>query len=76
VTRYANLREPKDRAPGGGCMAEAPATPQLLVANMAAAFATMVQLQALLDGKLMTDDLKVDVRKMEMASQGGWFNSP
>lgn len=74
VTRYANLREPKDRAPGGGCMAEAPSTPQLLVANMAAAFGVMVQLQALLDGKQFTDDLSIKVRSMEMGRAGGWLN--
>jgi hypothetical protein len=46
---YPEIREPKDRIPGG-CQKEAPSTPQLISANMGAAFTCLQLVQALLDG--------------------------
>ena len=71
VECYENLRNPKDRIPGGGCMALAPSTPQLMVANMAAALAGLLIVQALLDGAQWTDVVQANIRKFSMGVAGG-----
>lgn len=73
VQKYENLRNPKDRVPGGGCMAQAPSTPQLMVANMSAALMVMLVVQALLDGKQFTDDVQANVRTFSVGVAGGLY---
>ncbi len=73
VEKYENLRDPKDRVPGGGCQAQAPSTPQLMVANMSAALMVMLTVQALLDGKQFSDDLQANVRTFTIGVAGGLY---
>lgn len=73
VEMYANLRDPKDRVPGGGCMEQAPSTPQLMVANMAAALSALLLVQALLDGRKFTDVVAANIRAFSMGVAGGEY---
>jgi Dinucleotide-utilizing enzymes involved in molybdopterin and thiamine biosynthesis family 2 len=73
VECYENLKNPKDRIPGGGCQAQAPSTPQLMVANMAAAFSAMLLVQALLDGKGFTDVIQSNIREFSVGLAGGVY---
>lgn len=73
VEMYENLRNPKDRTPGGGCLDQAPSTPQLMVANMTAALAALLTVQALLDGKKFTDVVQSNIRTFSMGVAGGEY---
>lgn len=73
VEMYENLKNPKDRVPGGGCQALAPSTPQLMVANMAAAFSAMLLIQALLDGAKFTDVVQSNIRTFSVGVAGGEY---
>ena len=73
VEMYENLRTPNDRVPGGGCLALAPSTPQLMVANMAAAFSALLLVQALLDGRTLTDVVQSNIRTFTVGVAGGTY---
>lgn len=60
---YDNYRNPEDRVPGGGCSALAPSTPQLLVANMGAAFGVLSALQNWLDGQQVAWGWSFNIRQ-------------
>lgn len=75
VLSYENLKNPADRVPGGGCQAQAPSTPQLMVANMAAALSALMLVQAMLDNKPFTDVVLADVRKFSIGIGGGEYGS-
>lgn len=72
---YENLRNPKDRVPGGGCVDLAPSTPQLMVANMAAALSALLLVQALLDGRKFTDVVAANIRTFSMGVAGGEYGA-
>jgi hypothetical protein len=63
------MRNPKDRIPGG-CAAEAPSTPQLLVANFGAANQVLQVVQALLDDQKFCEDLRFECRKLRAGPMG------
>lgn len=73
VEAYENLKKPGDRTPGGGCAAQAPSTPQLMVANMQAALAGLLVTQALLDDKPWSDVVQGGIRTFTMAATGGEY---
>lgn len=76
VECYANLKNPADRVPGGGCAERAPSTPQLMVANMAAALSGMLVVQALLDGETWNDTVCANIRSFTMTASGGDYPAP
>lgn len=71
---YENLRNPADRAPGGGCMAMIPSTPQLMMANVLAATMGLMQVQSILDEETFEMSLKADLRACKILSIGECFN--
>lgn len=73
VDVYANLKDPKDRVPGGGCLDMAPSTPQLMLANMSAAFGALLTVQAILDGAGWTDVVMSNIRKFSVGIAGGEY---
>jgi len=73
VEVYANLKDPKDRVPGGGCLDMAPSTPQLMLANMSAAFGALMMVQAMLDGAGWTDVVMSNIRKFSVGIAGGEY---
>lgn len=76
VECYENLKNPADRVPGGGCAERAPSTPQLMVANMAAALSGTLVLQALLDGVNWNDVVCSDTKRFVMTASGGDYAAP
>lgn len=69
LDKRPEMRKPKDRIPGG-CAAEAPSTPQLLVANFGAANQVMQVVQALLDDQKFCEDLRFECRKLRSGPMG------
>lgn len=64
---YDNLRNIKDRIPGR-CSAEVPTAPQLLVANAAASFSTLIILWNILEGRNPADEVHTNTEKGQVVS--------
>lgn len=75
---FENLISPGDRAPGGGCQALAPSTPQLLTANLLAATMGIMQLQAVLDDQPIPSMLRACLFNQDnpMSVTGSWIHLP
>ena len=54
----------------GGCIAQAPSTPQLIGANLGAAWLTLCYVQAWLDGRPIFDGVTFDTRRFALHGQG------
>lgn len=69
--KYTDLAHPEDVIPGGeGCAAQTPATPQLITANMGAAWGTLVTISNILDEKGWFEEIHFDCRKIKLVPQG------
>ena len=66
---HPELAKPKDALPGG-CVQQAPSTPQLIGANMAAAVLTLWYAQAWLDGKPIHESTVFDLRRFVAKGTG------
>lgn len=69
--KYADIAEPEDAIPGdGGCSQVVASTPQLITANMGAAWGTLVTISNILDDKGWFEELHFNCRKGKMVPQG------
>ena len=66
---FPDLKEPKDRIPGG-CAEQAPSTPQLITANASAALGCLLIVSAMLEGNPWYDQVHFDCKKMKMVPNG------
>lgn len=71
-TKYPDMKEPKDHIPGTtqGCAAQVKSSPQLILANMAAAWAVMANIYAMLEDKGWFDEVHFDAVKAKIVPQG------
>lgn len=69
LDKHPDMRNPKDHIPGG-CAAQAPSTPQLLVANFAAANYVLSVTEALLDDRKFCDEIKFECRRHRAGAAG------
>jgi len=67
--RYDNISNPTDVMPGG-CAAETPSVPQLLVANFAAAQSALLMVYCLLEDLQMPDEIYTDLFKFKSRGLG------
>ena len=72
---YSNYRQPEDRIPGGGCSEQVASTPQLLMANVGAAWGVLCAVTAWLDGKPMSKTWHFNARTGKCAG-AGWQDVP
>lgn len=69
--KYADIANPEDHIPGGeGCARQVAASPQLITANMGAAFGTLMLVSNILDEKGWFEELHFDCRKAKLVPQG------
>jgi len=69
--KYADMADPEDAIPGdGGCSQAVASTPQLITANMGAAWGTLVSISNILDDKGWFEELHFNCRKGKMVPQG------
>lgn len=70
--KYNDVANPDDVIPGEeeGCAAETPATPQLITANMGAAWGVLVLISNILDEKGWYEEVHFNCRKAKMVPQG------
>jgi hypothetical protein len=70
--KYPDMNNPPDHIPGTvqGCAAQAASTPQLILANMAAAWAVLANVYALLEDKGWFDEVHFDALKAKIVPQG------
>jgi len=74
---HPDLRYPDDHIPGSpGCQVEAPSTPQLISANMGAAWAILITVQAMLENSTWYEELHFDSVGMQLAFQGDGLKFP
>jgi len=66
---FPDLKEPKDRIPGG-CAEQAPSTPQLITANASAALGCLLIVSAMLEGNPWYDQVHFDCKKMKLVPNG------
>ena len=64
--RYKQIKEPKDRPPGGGCAEQTESTPQLITANMMAATIALHMVWVFLEGGVLADEAHFDFSKWLM----------
>lgn len=75
--KYDDLKYPTDHIPGDpGCQDEAPAEPQLITANAAAALCLLWTVQAMLDGAEWFEELHFDSVRMKLMPQGPAIKFP
>ena len=69
--KYADLAEPEDTIPqqGDGCMDQTPSTPQLITANMGAAWGVLCEVSNLLDDKPWHEEVHYDCRKGKLVAR-------
>lgn len=69
--KYADIADPEDAIPGdGGCSQVVASTPQLITANMGAAWGTLMTVSNILDDKGWFEELHFNCRKGKMVPQG------
>jgi len=70
--KYKNLKEPEDTIPvvAEGCAAQTPSEPQLIIANMGAAWGTMLIISAMLYDKNWYEEVHFSGPKMKMKPTG------
>jgi len=75
--KYDDLKYPTDHIPGDpGCQDEAPAEPQLITANAAAALGLLWTVQAMLDNAEWYEELHFDSVRMKLMPQGPAIKFP
>jgi len=71
IDKYPDLAEPNDVIPGeDGCLRHINSTPQLITANMGAAWATLTAISNMLDEKGWYEEFHFNCRKVKMVPQG------
>lgn len=73
---HPEIHHPRDRIPGGGCLEEQAATPQLIVANALAAAGCLLAVQAWLDDEKIPDEVVFDARDFKLMPSGGLVALP
>lgn len=69
--KYPDIANPDGFVPTGqGCAAQAPSTPQLITANMAAAWGTLLTVSNILDERGWYEEIHFDCRRAKVAPQG------
>lgn len=69
--KYADLAEPVDAIPGAdGCLNHINSAPQLITANMGAAWGTLLTVSNILDERGFYEELHFNCRKTKMVPQG------
>jgi molybdopterin/thiamine biosynthesis adenylyltransferase len=70
--KYQDLAEPEDVIPGegDGCAEQAVSTPQLITANMGAAWGTLLTISNMLDEKGWYEEIHFNCRRSKMVTQG------
>lgn len=69
--KYADIANPEDHIPGGeGCARQVASTPQLITANMGAAWGTLIMISNMLDEKGWFEEIHFDCRKAKLVPQG------
>lgn len=69
--KYADMADPEDAIPGdGGCSQAVASTPQLITANMGAAWGVLMTVSNILDDKGWFEELHFNCRKAKMVPQG------
>lgn len=72
---HPELHDPEDRIPGG-CVEEAPSTPQLIVANAMASMGCLLAVQAWLDNEPLPDEVCFNCRQFKLVPAGALVKLP
>lgn len=69
--KYSDLADPEDTIPqqGDGCMDQTPSTPQLITANMGAAWSVLCEVSNLLDDKTWHEEVHYNCRKGKLVAR-------
>ena len=71
--KYGQLKQPKDRPPGGGCGEAVESTPQLITANKQAATVCLHMMIAMMHDEDLCDEVSFDLREFQVAAIGEWI---
>lgn len=72
---HPELHNPADRIPGG-CIEQAPSTPQLITANAMASLGCLLATQAWLDSRPIPDEIVFEANEFKLVPSGGLIGLP